>query len=318
MKVLVLDKVDPLLTNGLKELGFFLVEDYHSSARDLISILPEITGIVIRSRLRMDRELLAAAPKLKFIGRVGAGMENIDLDFAREQGIACFRAAWGNRTAVGEHALGMLLMLLNNLRRADQEVRSGIWRRDENRGYELDGRMVGIIGYGQMGSAFAEKLSGLGVQVLAYDLYKSGFEKGHVKEVEMEYIFKYTDILSLHVPETELTRGMVDDTYLNRFEKNIYLINTSRGKVVNTAALVRAMKKGKVLGACLDVLEYEKSSFEHFFESELPDDFRYLVESDRTVLTPHIAGWTHESRKKMALAILKQIDDLNLHHQKGA
>jgi D-3-phosphoglycerate dehydrogenase len=156
MKVLVLDKVDPLLTNGLKELGFFLVEDYHSSARDLISILPEITGIVIRSRLRMDRELLAAAPKLKFIGRVGAGMENIDLDFAREQGIACFRAAWGNRTAVGEHALGMLLMLLNNLRRADQEVRSGIWRRDENRGYELDGRMVGIIGYGQMGSAFAE------------------------------------------------------------------------------------------------------------------------------------------------------------------
>lgn len=313
MKVLVLDKVDPLLTNGLAELGFELVEDYESPKEDLIPVLKDISGIIIRSRLKIDREILAAAPALKFIGRVGAGMENIDLEYARERGVKCFRAAEGNRTAVGEHALGMLLMLLNNIRRADQEVRSGIWRREENRGYELDGRILGIIGYGQMGSAFAEKLSGLGVQVLAYDLYKSGFEHGHVKEVEMDYVFKYADILSLHVPETDLTRGMVDDDYLNRFEKDIYLINTSRGKVVSTAALVRAMKKGKVLGACLDVLEYEKTSFEHFFESELPEDFRYLVESDRTILTPHIAGWTHESRKKMALAILKQIDDLNLH-----
>lgn len=315
MKVLVLDKVDPLLSNGLKHLGFILIEEYQAPREELLTSLDEITGIIIRSRLKIDQEILEAAPNLRFVGRVGAGMENIDVSFAEKRGVRCFRAAEGNRTAVGEHALGMLLMLLNNMRRADQEVRSGLWRREENRGYELDGRIVGIVGYGQMGSAFAKKLSGLGVQVLAYDLYKTDFEHGHVKEVEMDFIYKYADVLSLHVPETDLTRGMVDEEYLNRFEKNIYLINTSRGKVVKTADLVRAMKKGKVLGACLDVLEYEKSSFENFFESELPDDFRYLVESDRTILTPHIAGWTHESRKKMALAILRQIDDLNLHDQ---
>jgi D-3-phosphoglycerate dehydrogenase len=317
VKVLVLDKVDPLLSNGLKQLGFVVIEEYEASKSELLSNLDEITGIIIRSRLNIDREILDASPKLRFIGRVGAGMENIDVSYAEKRGVHCFRAAEGNRTAVGEHALGMLLMLLNNIRRADQEVRSGLWRREENRGYELDGRIVGIVGYGEMGSAFAKKLSGLGVQVLAYDLYKTDFAHGHVKEVEMDFLFKYADILSLHVPETDLTRGMVNELYLNRFEKDIYLINTSRGNVVKTADLVRAMKTGKVLGACLDVLEYEKSSFENFFESRLPDDFRYLVESDRTILTPHIAGWTHESRKKMALAILRQIDDLNLHHQSG-
>lgn len=312
MKVLVIDKVDTLLTKGLKELGFELIEEYEAAAAELLGRLGNITGLILRSRLRIDRSFLEAAPQLKFIGRVGAGMENIDLAYAHGSGIRCFRAAEGNRTAVGEHALGMLLMLLNNLRIADQQVRSGIWKREENRGYELDGKIVGIVGYGQMGSAFAQKLSGLGVQVLAYDLYKTGFSSGHVKEQEMDYLFKYADVLSLHVPETELTRGMVDEAYLDRFEKNIYLVNTSRGKVVNTAGLVKAMKKGKVVGACLDVLEYESNSFENFFDAELPDDFRYLIDSERTILSPHIAGWTHESRKKMALAILRQIDDLNL------
>ena len=312
MKVLVIDKVAPLLTEGLAELGFDLVEVYEETPEQLIPHLQTATGIIIRSRMRLDRAFLEHGEELKFIGRVGAGMENIDLEYAREHSIHCFRAAEGNRTAVGEHALGMILMLLNNLRIADQEVRMGIWQREQNRGYELNGKMVGIIGYGQMGSAFAEKLSGLGVQVLAYDMYKSGFSKDHVQEVEMEYLFKYADILSLHVPETELTTGLVNESYLNNFEKDIYLINTSRGKVVNTRDLVKALDSGKVLGACLDVMEYEKSSFENFFEGDMPEDFQYLINSDKTILSPHIAGWTHESRQKMALAILQQIDALNL------
>ena len=312
MKVLVVDKVDELLTQGLQDLNFEVLTEYEKSRAELLPELSDVHGLIVRSRFPVNREFIEAAPALKFIGRVGAGMENIDLEAASDAGVSCFRAAEGNRTAVGEHALGMILMLLNNIRRADSEVRSGQWNRESNRGYELNGKIVGVVGYGQMGSAFAEKLSGLGVQVLAFDLYKTGFSAGHVKEAEMEVLFRNADILSLHVPETDLTRGMVDEQYLNHFAKNIYLINTSRGKVVQTAGLVRAMKKGKVVGACLDVLEYEKSSFENFFEQEIPSDFRYLVESDRTVLTPHIAGWTHEARKKMALAILRQIEELNL------
>ncbi len=311
MKVLILDKVDPILYHGLERLGYELIEDYTSPLSTLLQKTEEISGLILRSRISVNRDFLDSAPQLKFIGRVGAGMENIDVAYATDLGVRCFRAAEGNRTAVGEHALGMLLMLLNNLRVADNEVRSGIWRREENRGTELDGKIVGIVGYGQMGSAFAQKLSGLNVQVLAYDLYKSGFGDAHVKEVEMEYIFKYADILSLHVPETDLTRAMVDEAYLNRFEKDIYVINTSRGKVVRTTDLIKAMKSSKVLGACLDVLEYESTSFENFFDRDLPEDFKYLIESDRTVLSPHIAGWTHESRKKMALSILQQIEAIS-------
>ncbi len=312
MKVLVIDKVDPLLTNGLHQLGFELIEEYDLSKSELMDRIQDVEGLILRSRFKIDADFMKAAPKLKFIGRVGAGMENIDLEYAGTKGIQCLRAAEGNRNAVGEHALGMILMLLNRLRIADMEVRSGIWKREENRGYEIDGKIVGIVGYGQMGSSFAEKLSGLGVQVLAYDPYQSGFARGHIKEVEMDFLFKYADILSLHVPETDLTTGMVDEAYLDRFENDIYLINTSRGKVVNTSGLVKAIKKKKVIGACLDVIEYEQSSFEDFFKSEQPDDFKYLVESDRTILTPHIAGWTHESRKKMALAILQQVEELKL------
>lgn len=309
MKVLVIDRVDSLLPEGLRELGFEVVEDYDTPRDLMLKKLQDINGLVIRSRFPIDAEVLDAFPQLKFIGRVGAGMENIDLDYAAAKGVKCMRAADGNRTAVGEHALGMLLMLLNNLRRADREVRNGIWRREENRGYELEGRTVAIIGYGEMGSAFADKLAGLGVRVLAYDLYKSGFGQGHVQEADMSEIFQEADILSLHVPETELTLGMVDQQYLQSFRKSIYLVNTSRGKVVSTSALVEAMRSGKVLGACLDVLEYEKSSFENFFETSLPDDFQYLVDSDRTVLSPHIAGWTHESGAKMARSILRQIKE---------
>lgn len=315
MKVVLLDTVHEALPKGLKEIGFELQEAYTQTGKKLQAILAAADGLIVRSRIPINHQVFEWSPNLKFIGRVGAGMENIDVDMATSRKVALFNAPEGNRTAVGEHALGMLLMLLNRLKIADNEVRQGVWLRAENRGVELEGKTIGIIGYGHMGSAFAEKLQGFGCAVLAYDKYKTGFASKWVKEVSLATLQQQADIVSLHIPQTEETIGMVNTAFLENFAKPIYLINTARGKIVNTEALVEALKNKKVSGACLDVLEYEKSSFENMFSrsvehskvQKIPQAFQYLLKAPQVLLSPHIAGWTHESNRKMAEVIVEKI-----------
>jgi D-3-phosphoglycerate dehydrogenase len=306
-KVLLLDTNHPALELGLREAGFSCDYFFDLNHKRLQLIIGEYSGIIVRSRFQLDKDLLSLAKNLSFIGRVGAGMEGIDVTYAASAGIRCLNAPEGNRNAVGEHALGMLLALLNRLLIVDEEVRNGIWKREENRGLELDGKTIGIIGYGNTGSAFAKKLSGFDCKVLAYDKYKNDFSDEYVTESDMDRIFSEADILSLHVPLTEETQQLVNRAYLKKFSKDIVLINTSRGKVVNTEDLVRDLDTGKVSAAALDVLEYESMSFEGLQDDELPEPYKELIASDKVILSPHIAGWTHESKLKLAEVIVSKI-----------
>lgn len=306
-KVLHLDENHPLLLSELSKHGFENIEAYHTPKEALLAILPEIEGIILRSRFKLDKEFLQQATQLRFIGRVGAGLENIDEAFASQQGIQLFNAPEGNRNAVGEHALGMLLSLLNKLHTAHQEVCKGSWRREANRGYELDGKTVGIIGYGNMGKAFAKKLRGFEVKVLCYDLLPS-IGDAHATQVSLAELQYEADVVSLHTPITPSTYQLVDADFINGFRKSFWFINTARGNSVVTSDLVAALKSGKVLGAGLDVLEYEKTSFEQLFEGEaLPEAFAYLTQAENVLLTPHIAGWTLESKEKLAQIIVSKI-----------
>ena len=309
-KVLFVDTAHPWLDEALTLLGFDCVWAEGNDRQGILKMLPGMDGAIIRSKMKFDREALDHADSLKFIGRVGAGMENIDIEYATSKGIACLSAPEGNRDAVGEHALGMLLALMNHLLRVDAEVRTGIWIREGNRGTEIGGKTVAIIGYGNMGSAFAEKLSGFGANVIAYDKFKTGFSDLIVKEASMEEVFEEADILSLHVPLTDETRGMINWSYLAGFKKPIYLINTARGQCVDTTALMNALDEGKVLGAALDVLEYEKLSFENLDKDALPETFKRLISSNKVILSPHIAGWSHESGYKMADVLVQKISAL--------
>lgn len=306
-KVLLIDTVHPALNEILSAKGIICDLDNTSNKEVILSKIQNYDGIVIRSRFKIEKDFLDNAKHLKFIARAGAGMENIDVPYAESLGIKCVHAPEGNRDAVGEHALGMLLMLFNNLKRADSEVRNGIWKREENRGHELKGKTVGIIGYGNMGSAFAQRLKGFEVDVLAYDKYKQRFGNDFVKEATLEEIYDKADVLSLHVPLTDETKYMVNAKFLNSFKKPIYIINTARGKVLNTADLVDAVENKKVLGACLDVLEYESVSFENIDTRNLPEPFKYLINSDRVILSPHIAGWTFESHLKISQILAEKI-----------
>jgi len=299
-KILFIDSNHPRLHELLREKGFTCGLFYDKTEEELKKLIPNYDAIVIRSKFKITREIMDSAPRLKCIARAGAGMENIDVAYAKQKGITCVNAPEGNRDGVAEHALGMLLALLNNICKADNEVRKGVWLREENRGAELGGRTVGIIGYGNTGAAFARRLQGFDMKILAYDKYKRGFGNDHVKESSPEEIFEGADILSLHIPLTEETNYLVNDEYLNKFKKNIYIINTSRGKCVNTIDLVKNIESGKVLGACLDVLEYETVSFEDVDLAKIPPPMQYLVRSNKVILTPHIAGWTHESNLKIA------------------
>jgi D-3-phosphoglycerate dehydrogenase len=249
------------------------------------------------------------AEKLKFIARVGAGLESIDIAFAEENDIYLIAAPEGNRNAVGEHALGMLLSLFNNLNKGDLEIRNGIWDREGNRGIELEGKTVGIIGFGNNGQAFARKLRGFDVTILVYDKYKSNFENDTIVEVEMNSIFEKADIISFHIPQNEETLFLMNDDYLSKFKKNIYLINLARGKIVKTSSLVNGLKTGKIKGACLDVLEFEKSSFENLFndKTNLPKAFDYILNSEKTILSPHVGGWTTESYFKLSNVLADKI-----------
>jgi D-3-phosphoglycerate dehydrogenase len=261
----------------------------------------------LRSKFKITAAIIDSAPNLKCIARVGAGMENIDVAYATQKGIACVNSPEGNRDAVAEHTIGMLLCLFNNITKANAEVKSGKWLREENRGIELHGKTIGIIGYGNMGTAFAQRLQGFGVKVLAYDKYKTNFGTEFVKETYLEEIFQQANVLSIHTPLTEETNYLINDAFLNSFKKNIYIINTARGKCLNTADLVKSIENKKVLGACLDVLEYEAVSFEGIDYKKIPQPMQYLLKSDKVVLTPHIAGWTKESNIKLAEFLAEKI-----------
>jgi D-3-phosphoglycerate dehydrogenase len=307
MKVLFVDTVHIYLEEKLREAGFDIEHFSSTNRTEFMQVAGNYQGFIIRSKFKLDKEILDHCHQLKFIARAGAGMENIDVEYARQLGIDCINSPEGNRDAVGEHALGMLLMLLNRLKIADAEVRQGIWIRAENRGYEIMGKTVGIIGYGNTGSQFAKKLSGFECELLVYDKYKNEINEPYVTRVEMEAIFERADIVSLHIPLTPETHYLVNEDFMNRFKKPIYLVNTSRGKNLHTAHLVNALENQQVLGACLDVLEYESVSFENMQVEELPEPMQYLIGSNKVILTPHIAGWTHESNYKMSYYLAQKI-----------
>ncbi len=308
MKILHLDTNHPLLIQQLSELGFENHEDYTSTKSEIEEKIHLYDGIVIRSRFSIDRLFLDKATNLKFIGRVGAGLENIDCDYAESLNVLLISAPEGNRNAVGEHALGMLLSLFNKLNKADREVRDGRWLREENRGIELDGKTVGIIGYGNMGKAFAKKLRGFDVDVIFYDL-KENIGDENASQVSLIEFQKRADVVSLHTPQTPLTLNMVNHDFIDQFHKPFWLLNTARGKSIVTKHLVEALKTGKVLGAGLDVLEYEKSSFENLFTNDLPEEFEFLIQSENVILSPHVAGWTLESKEKLAQVIVDKIKE---------
>ena len=309
MKVLFIDSTHARLIEMLEEAGFDCTYAPEKSKEELLTIFPEFDGFIIRSKFKLDKKELDRASNLKFIGRVGAGLENIDVAYAESKGIRCFNAPEGNRDAVGEHAVGMLLSLFNNLCRCNWEVRNGVWRREENRGIEIKGKTIGIIGYGNMGGAFAQRLKGFGCKVIAYDKYRFDYSDEFCEEKQMEDLFEQCDVLSLHVPQSEETMFMVNDAFLKKFKKPIYLINTARGKVVRIADLVKNLDSGRVKGACLDVLEFEKTSFEDLHASELPAEFKSLIESEKVLLSPHVGGWTHESNIKLSEVTAQKIID---------
>lgn len=306
-KILCVDSNHEVLHTTLREAGFHCDLFWDKPKEELIALLPQYDGIVIRSKFKLTQAILESASQLKCIGRVGAGMENIDVEFAKKQGITCVSAPEGNRDAVGDHALGMLLMLLNHLKRADSEVRNGIWRRAENRGHEINGKTIGIIGYGNMGSTFAKRFQGFDCKVLAHDKYKTNFGTPFIQEATLDEIYEQANIVSIHLPLNSETHYYINDEFISKFKKNIYIINTARGKCLNTSDLVKYLQTGKVIGACLDVLEYESSSFENVETTTLPDPFQYLLKAENVILTPHIAGWTHESNYKMSKIIAEKM-----------
>ncbi len=305
MKVLHLDTNHPLLLDQLGTLGFENHEDYTSSKEEIEEKIHEYDGVVIRSRFTLDQQFLDKATNLKFIGRVGAGLENIDTSYAKRKGIFLASAPEGNRNAVGEHTLGMLLSLMNKLNKAHREVRKGKWDREGNRGVELDGKTVGIIGYGNMGKAFAKKLKGFDLEVICYDII-GGVGDENARQVGIMEFQQKSDVVSLHVPQTKSTLGMINTEFIEAFHKPFWFLNTGRGKCVITEDLVKGLKSGKVLGAGLDVLEYEKKSFEAMFLQK-PKAFKYLRKAKNVLLTPHVAGWTFESKEKLAQTIVDKI-----------
>lgn len=307
IKILHIDSNHPVLWDQLQQAGFSNFEDFKSSKEEIEAKIHDYHGIVIRSRFKIDKTFLDKATNLQFIARVGAGLESIDCDYAVSKNITLIAAPEGNRNAVAEHTLGMILSLFNKLNQADSEIRAGHWNRESNRGYELDGRTVGIIGYGNMGKSFAKKLRGFEVEVLCYDIQENVGD-ANARQVTLQELQQKADVLSLHIPWTPETDKMVDAEFINSFAKPFWIINTSRGKNIVTADLVAAMKTGKIMGAGLDVLEYEKLSFETLFnDTNTPEAFQYLLQAKNAILTPHIAGWTFESHERLAQVIVDKI-----------
>jgi len=308
-KIAFIDTVHEVLQKGLEKSGWICDDLTYTSESEILANIHTYHGIVIRSRFTMNEQFLSQATTLEFIARSGAGMENIDVPYCEKRSIQLFNAPEGNRNAVAEHALAMLLSLFNNLNRCDAEVRNGIWKREGNKGIELDGKTIGIIGYGNNGAAFAKKLKGFDVRVLVYDKYKTGFGNNEIEESTWETIKKEADVLSLHIPQNKETIKLISDDFINSFTKPFYLINLSRGKIVDIESLVKGIENKKILGGCLDVLEYEKSSFENMFDDmeNLPQAFKYVLKSDKIILSPHVGGWTHESYYKLSKVLFDKI-----------
>ena len=301
--VLIVDEVHQILLETLDKKGITYTYLPKISLPEAKAIISNYSGIIIRSKFKIDKDFIDLSPNLKIIGRVGAGLENIDTEYCNNKNIKVVNSPEGNRDAVGEHALGMILSLFNKIKQADLQIRNGVWDRENNRGIELAGKTIGIIGYGNMGSAFAKKLSGFDVNVMAYDKYKNNFSDKYVKEVTQNEIFKDADIISLHTPLTDETKYLINSDFIQKFKKPIYTINTARGQSLNIADLVNELKNGKVLGACLDVLEYEKLNFENIASNNSSESFSYLLKSEKVVLSPHVAGWTDESYVKISKVI---------------
>jgi D-3-phosphoglycerate dehydrogenase len=306
-KILIADDIHPIFIERAEALGY--VCDYQPTIKldEAMQIIGNYAGLVIRSKFNVDKPLMDAATSLRFVCRAGAGMDNIDVPYAEEKNITLINASEGNMDAVGEHAVGMLLSLMNNFNQADAQIRNGEWNREANRGFELKGKTVGIIGYGFMGKSFAKKLSGFEVEVIAYDKYKTGFSDRYAREVSMEEIVKHSDVLSIHVPLTKETNGMINNELLFHFKKPIFYINTSRGKVAKVSAVLNGIKEGKIRGAALDVLEVEK--FPALIEQEW---FAELKQSGKVLLTPHVAGWTFDSYRKISEVMIEKLSAISL------
>lgn len=307
MKVVFLDSVHSVLVERLSAAGMQCELAWEYDKDQIVNCISNAQGIVLRSRFTMNEDFLKFAPDIRFIARSGSGLENIDLNYCSKRDIKVYNSPEGNRNAVGEHALGMLLSLMNHLHTADRDVKSGIWDREGNRGIELDGKTVGIIGFGNNGSAFAKKLRGFDIKLMAYDKYKNGFGDHFVMECAMSALYEHADIISFHIPQNEETLFLANDSFFNAFQKPIFLLNLSRGKIVETKALVNAMKSGKVIGAGLDVLEFEPSDFTSFFKKEIPSDLEFLLKAKNVLLTPHVGGWTNESYFKLSNILADKI-----------
>jgi D-3-phosphoglycerate dehydrogenase len=306
-QILIADDIHPIFIEQVEAMGYQC--DYQPQIKpdEALQIIGNYEGLVIRSKFNVDKHVIDTAKKLRFICRAGAGLDNIDEAYATAKGLKLINASEGNMDAVGEHCVGLLLALMNHLNTADAEIRAGRWKREANRGNELKGKTVGIIGYGFMGRSFAKKLSGFEVNVIAYDKYKTGFSDQYAREVSMEEIVKHSDVLSLHIPLTSETKGLVNEEYLFHFKKPIFFINASRGKVAEVRAIVNAIKQGKILGAGLDVLEVEK--FPALGEQEW---FEELKQSGKVLLTPHVAGWTFDSYRRISEVMAAKLAALNL------
>jgi D-3-phosphoglycerate dehydrogenase len=306
-KILIVDDLHPAFKIVAEQIGFEVDDQPFIKKEKVLEILKDYVGLAIRTKFRVDKEVIDAAANLKFVARAGAGMDNIEVAYADEKNIQLINAPEGNADAVGEHCVGLLLSMMNNFRKADNEIRNGIWEREGNRGYELKGKTVGIIGYGNNGSSFARKLKGFEVIVLAYDKYKTRFTDDFATEASMEEIVKYSDVLSFHIPLTRETKQLVNEEYLSHFRKPLFFINASRGEIVNTQSVLKGIKENRILGAGFDVLEKEK--FPALADADFYQD---LIKEDKVLLTPHIGGWTFDSYRKISEVLAEKLKNLEI------
>lgn len=305
--ILLIDKIHDTFRNIMLRHGWECDDASGKSQADIERMVGEYFGVVSRAKFAIERSFIDQAFSLRFIARPGSGMENIDVEYAAKKGILCINSPEGNRDALGEHAVGMLLCLMNKIHSSHQQICNHVWQREANRGVELGGKTIGIIGYGNMGSAFARRLRGFDVKILAYDKYKTGFSDEYVREACIEEIFDDTDVFSIHLPLTAETHFLFNDHYLSCFKKDVFLLNTSRGQIVNTATVVSGLKSGKIRGAALDVIEYEKTDYSLPFDEPLPSSLEFLLQSPDVILTPHIAGYSEESKVKLAQVLAEKI-----------